>query len=916
MSYEALLSAQQTRPPLFATRHGQLGLAHNAEPAQIGASHTLQKVQTHDEGTLGSGSGSGISNISELEDETDTLGRAIMQHERDAGPFKNVLNTDQQPLLKARARPRVSELIEREEREEKLASGRHHYRVGSFGSNDSEPPLNVPREWGTRAKSHRGWMRRIREPSEAGLIPTEDAAYDQPRTDFRAATSHRTAYSRATHRSSPADEGLPEMEETPPSMTRSRTSSQPASLRHANNTLRHILDSEDQDFSDLSLLASTPAFPRTQRTIGGPAQRDVYRTEREQYPDRKSGQLSLRSPNGSLRRRRSREAAAEAETSAAVEAKAYEPRPVTAPPASFLSRAAHRRGLIGKKENVPTNGANGSQYGRNETVTITDHTAQAVTSKQSARPTHNRNDSMKLLQRLARVSSMSPSPGRPSPENAHVGVDKPSPSERTGPSYEGSDRYGRSTNTRLGLRDVGTFSTRSRRRSPESQNQEVDEQEHQQNGNKPRQTEKKSTSSAAEETQSNRMSRNELGVSVDRRARHESLQFQAGDSTTLPAQEASSGTAPARNANAPKEQNTEEQQSQRVSDRPRSALEDIMLEARNNPGGPFGDATIQSLDDIAHPNLDGTDTTLTIDASASGAEDNNDAIDSQPLTQAEKDRRQENFAIGAMNKHLRAARTSIKDADRGLRRVENKVDITHTEAAEPATQPTQPERTKSAEPAESTLVLTRAEKPIEVGSNWRTECKHCGGSYRSVWRALWVELRSNFYDYDRTARFGFRLTWLGIMILTWFVWHLTENVLCEFYCHPLYATKMVGYGVDPDAPRYPFVIPTLAFRPLRPVWRPVINWLEEAFTALFNLVFGEPEKKPVPLYMRPGFKITPGMINWKAVPPYDGSQTRAWESKWTGGVVSSTVAAAARATRSFIDAVDEIGFMGDDEWLT
>ena len=49
------------------------------------------------------------------------------------------------------------------------------------------------------------------------------------------------------------------------------------------------------------------------------------------------------------------------------------------------------------------------------------------------------------------------------------------------------------------------------------------------------------------------------------------------------------------------------------SDRPKSALEDIVRDARKDPNGPFGDATIQSLEDIIHPNADPTDTTLTSD---------------------------------------------------------------------------------------------------------------------------------------------------------------------------------------------------------------------------------------------------------------------------------------------------------------
>lgn len=59
----------------------------------------------------------------------------------------------------------------------------------------------------------------------------------------------------------------------------------------------------------------------------------------------------------------------------------------------------------------------------------------------------------------------------------------------------------------------------------------------------------------------------------------------------------------------------------------------------------------------------------------------------------------------------------------------------------------------------------------------------------------------------------------------------------EKYCHKLYASSMVGYGVDPDAPRYPFVLPTLLNRHLlypfiNPLWA-LLSWLGRAAYSLF-----------------------------------------------------------------------------------
>ena len=60
------------------------------------------------------------------------------------------------------------------------------------------------------------------------------------------------------------------------------------------------------------------------------------------------------------------------------------------------------------------------------------------------------------------------------------------------------------------------------------------------------------------------------------------------------------------------------------------------------------------------------------------------------------------------------------------------------------------------------------------------------------------------------------------------------------YCHKFYARKMKGFGVVFDAPRYPFVLPTLFYRKLirtwwHPLWRFLTwswnyYWLEDGTT--------------------------------------------------------------------------------------
>ena len=69
----------------------------------------MNKVQ--DEETQGSGSGSGFSDLSALENETDDFGRLLLQHQRDQRRLNNAVRG--QAFRKARPRPRVGDQIGR-----------------------------------------------------------------------------------------------------------------------------------------------------------------------------------------------------------------------------------------------------------------------------------------------------------------------------------------------------------------------------------------------------------------------------------------------------------------------------------------------------------------------------------------------------------------------------------------------------------------------------------------------------------------------------------------------------------------------------------------------------------------------------------------------------------------------------------
>ncbi|CAK3817984.1 Hypothetical predicted protein [Lecanosticta acicola] len=268
---------------------------------------------------------------------------------------------------------------------------------------------------------------------------------------------------------------------------------------------------------------------------------------------------------------------------------------------------------------------------------------------------------------------------------------------------------------------------------------------------------------------------------------------------------------------------------------PKSALEAIVNEAKENHDPQYGDNTIASLEDIISPNLEATNSTLNNTPDASKKEEkpyrrpsrlaesvrtegasekqgrSHDTDES--LTQAQKERQQEEVAWEALNKRLNTAHSTLSDANRGLRRIENRIEgveavdsaglkaVTSDDKGtagskapasktitgqRPQSKPEgQPEVPKAHVSAPTTITTTSTVmKQPEVHV-----CARCGGP--SLWQGLWAEMCSNFYWYN--ADKGYRLTWLGWVLFLWLAW-----LTAELSLHDMYADYIHG-------PIFPFI---------------------------------------------------------------------------------------------------------------
>ncbi|KAK3656737.1 hypothetical protein LTR56_002718 [Elasticomyces elasticus] len=838
---------------------------------KVGGTETLaamEKLQ-HDEE-------SDFSDLSALENETDDFGRRLLQHSRETREV-NGSGGRQVAFKRAKPRPRLAERPVQTDHEV-VEKGRLGSDDGSNGGSRS-PPLNLPKQWGTRAKRRTDWLRKLHAPTEME-VPLAEQNQDGNAED-EVIAHRRTAFSGDYTRHMNGDWNADENEvgqDTPPSMRRhlpSRIAGQDeevtsSSLRHLNDTL---LDAA-RDFEDADMLASTPApalnVNRKNRRIDSLTRRELAALERTQQIA--SSPLPARNIDTT--------------------------RPATAPDMTDLSPPKRRRVLlstVNNKENLPPNGNTSPTFKAAETTEQVSRVrgAEPVTFKNSSRPPHKRNDSYNLLRRLARVSSLSPSPRtNVASRSDDAGGDKDG-RPRTSPGHlQSGAPISPPTSPEADERPVPEL----RIEAPD-----VDDTPAPQDGNV-REAKTPVVTGAWLDTP---------GPGIDVRPLLKST-----DSTIVRAFGSPSAIATL------EVRNPMDGDERRVASEPvhgKSALADVLKQVRQADGEDvtlegerfgMGDDTVRSLEGIVTTQRDMDDggdetATMTLDLTADLTEIGEASEEGAAMSQQEKDRRQEKLAMEAMNKHLRLARTSIKDANAGLRRVENKMDNATA--------------TTSSTITSTTLSRKSATTGDQQPASHEHPCPTCGshgsGPQSSTFRSLVRDITSAFYT-RRTPSRGPRLTYLGLTLLTTLLYLSLESLLCSYLCHPRYAEKMVGYGVNPEAPKFPFVLPTVVARPLKWVWGPVWEVVRNYFgsadvTEPVVLGLGRESVLMREHASDAGSRVFASQRADASSVESVGVYGKGWVKTTTAAVVTAT----ARVMGSVGDAVDEVGSMWDDEFV-
>lgn len=655
-----------------------------------------------------------ISDFSALENDTDEFGRKLLQHTRDAQRISNVLHSQGQAFRKARPSPRIALTLDNLQHNSLVNGGRsasedalkHGAPPSVASSTTSDPPFNVPREWGRKGRHNTAWLRRIHQEDQNQNV---DNGNPSPSIDW-AAAAHLPVNSS-------------------PSRPPSAHAPTPASARQQNTSLDEIMEWEaDQDLTATSLLASTPALPsRTRQALDEMRQREIESTGKSTLTTRQQRQIWEYTPS-ETRRRREREnlsETADQQPRTSVQDRlvsASETRPITC-----------RRNNPSNKENTPFastaqgHGSHHVSHKSTQSIGSVDPAVQASVSRSTPpKPQHqNRSDSMALLKRLARVSSSSPSPisaakqanEAATSQNSNRPPQNDLPVSRSDTTVPPVAKRGESapdpdlSQQRPSVSKVGTHNPGLRSETPKITGAWVDT---------PR-------------TERPPLSQTPDGVSARSRGK-------APMNTQLPPNLSADTIIPRRRSEP---------------HLPTSALAAVLEDMRKkkdhvDSDPTLGDSTIAELEDMI--NHSGDDPTITLNLPDSILQ-GDDEIDLRPTTQADRDRRQEDLALEALNNKLKSTGKSIHEASQGLRNAE-----------------------RSISPSKRSSSTSSSRQENRHNCSCDGHCSACG-RHRSVFRAAWSEYWGLYFRWDDGAKWGMRLTWLGLACILFWSWLATETTL-------------------------------------------------------------------------------------------------------------------------------------------
>ncbi|KAI9751941.1 MAG: hypothetical protein M4579_005824 [Chaenotheca gracillima] len=805
--------------------------------------------------TRHSGSPSVASGISSVTDASeDSFARNNARHTRDQERIHGALKGDVKLFSKARRRERGNLTAENLRRKNgagqraPVSTGSASFEgVGesvpetqSLSSYNSEPPLNLPREWGKKGRKNRDWLSRTTKD--------ESKARDEPRNETdRSATGRNNNTDWVAVAS---DVPIPSVEDvssfgrdTPQKLPPAPLS--PPSTRRADSSLDAMQDWQvEEDFTarSLQISSSPPLKTRNRTTLDQIREREIEALKGQAVTTNRLGEIKERTSRENLLRtqssgselplkdsphprdeRRVSDSGSPKKPAAqnASEVRALE-RPLRgsrreSTPATFeqLGEAIPNTPIVVYKS--PPNSSDSTEQRSN-------HDRQATDSKTTARPQAQRQDSHGLLRRLARAAGTSASPSPPKNDG------KPATKGKEVEKDDAASMKESSNQTIQGDRAMGQPPTITRTRSSSPGRDDKEKTPKPRSSRTPKPTPAimggwidTPAPTNVEKTQQPRPTSPPSNFDVDAEISALGLRDFIRGPSASPLYQRSGGIEgrPARGNRPPRP----DFQPKSPSTQKSSTVRASSVPTRNRL--PKSSSTLPSV----VPGHDGNDTDSTADSieemiandvgfgsllQSSGSEDGNEEkLEGQDLTivahepPTERQRRAEIHNYARMEKRLSKLRLSLHDTKRGIEGLESRLETSN-------------------EPNSGRKTLTgKGTRALSQAKMW--QCPQCGlGVQPPLACTRWhfgSPLPTLYYWEGRRLR----LTWFGVVCVLGWAYVLSELIVCQYHCRVYYTIKPYPFpfGIDPTWVDPPFV----TYKYLRKAGAP---WLIRPIEALFR----------------------------------------------------------------------------------
>ncbi|KAL8938271.1 MAG: hypothetical protein Q9216_003988 [Gyalolechia sp. 2 TL-2023] len=742
------------------------------------------------------------------------------KHAKDLRRMNGAVKSDPQIFRKALAGHRGGLTVENLRRNNEGSDSLGSSLGGSISSRASDPSFNVPKQWGRKARPGKDWLSRINSKSGklTGDVPKRRVFDDTvPSTSVDPTAGNKLAVAAA-------EVPLPSGDDASSQAASSRSST-PTTAALRSKSHDRVLDWElqDEEFTGRSLQVSdSPPIRLRNVTLDKILEQEISTVAKRAVTTSRLGELREKSPAEQLRRRSQGQSQESFEEPNGVnhqekgkdqDAESSSRRPVI----DGLHTPSMTEDSLTNGEPVldtPVVVYKSDSSGFRASDDRLDN--EEVQRSQSPRPKHSRQDSQDLLRKLARATSASPSPSR---HNLEMRADHQRANDGKGLHGNGEDP------------PPNTQKDEHKTPQPSKSNTYL---------KTPMVTGAWIDTPLPTGGRGPPMPTPDTDDSESKALRTDSQKIASGDLIRKLSPHTTRPKIP------------DEELKKTAPRLPRSALGSIIAAAKSkvqtnnkslpsteideNPTLLLGDSTIHSLEDLivddtdiasilrASPMSPETDATSAApDGSVSIDAELEDVEDEYPADpdQSERLRLTNPQAYTRQLSRLRNLLPSLRETKKGLASLERAVSA----PASPKSS-----NTLTRQPSRAQLKLSKRNQSKDCTESGKfhdlySPCERCGCPGALTRTSL---QRAGGYDYDiNLARISVpiphlwrwrrdswrpRLTWWGVAVFAlWLLW-LGEMWARDRYCRKLFATRMVGYGVDINAPEPPFVLAKVIWR--------------------------------------------------------------------------------------------------------